>query len=243
MARVSDPPTLESASRAAELHGPVEWANEIAPEALHAAMAQGERVNAIVLAADIRASTLLMREAVSPLLFADAITEFVDAVRDALRGQRGWFDKFTGDGFLAYWLYCDRAPQSYVAEVAHVSNVILTFFRDVVIEELRKNTRAFVPRTGLSLGIDGGPVSLVSVARDLTVIGSPVVGAVRMVTAAEPYETLVNGYLGTALYNDRCENERLYRIKTERLIRKTKEYEGGQEVYRITFENPLTGSR
>lgn len=240
MARISQPLTAERIAQFAQVHGPATWREELPLEDLVAAVTTGSPVNAIVLAADIRSSTALMKEAVYPVSFADVITEFVDAVGNALKSGRGWFDKFTGDGFLAYWLYHDRPPQSYIPEVARFSNLCLSIFRDIVIEDLRRNTRSFPARAGLSLGIDGGPVNLVSVAHDLTLVGTPVVGAVRMVTAASaPYETLVNGYLGSYLFHERCVYERSDRFSTAREVRPTKEYPNGQEVYRIDFLDPI----
>lgn len=243
MARVSNPLTHDQVASLADFHGPASWKAEVPAEVLTAAVTGGQSINAIVLSADIRASTILMREAVSPIVFADVITEFVDAVQGYLKGGRGWFDKFTGDGFLAYWLCHDRAPQSYIGEVSTFCNQTLTFFREIVIEDLRRNTRNFPVRVGLSIGVDGGPLNLVSVSNDLTIVGPPVVGAVRMVSAAEPYETIVNGYMGTVLYHDRCDNEAVHRISIRRLVRPTKEYPDGQEMYGISFLEPAIVTR
>jgi class 3 adenylate cyclase len=244
MARLSQPLTQEQVDAFATNHGPTNWRNEITPEALLDATTTGTRVNAIVLAADIRSSTVLMREAVDPLSFATVITEFVDAIGTALRNGRGWLDKFTGDGFLAYWLYGDRDPRIYVPEVAHFANLCLSFFRTIVIEDLRINTRHFPAKAGLSLGVDGGPINLVPVAGDLTLVGAPIVGAVRMVTAAStPYETLVNGFLGTDLYNNRQLHEKSNNFTVTREIRPTKEYPSGQEVYVVEFLAPLPMTR
>lgn len=66
---------------------------------------------------------------------------------------------------------------------------------------------------------------------ELTVVGSPVVGAVRMVTAAEtPREIIANVFLGERL---REEQDGVYEqldVTMTREYRPTKEYPRGQEV-------------
>ena len=57
-----------------------------------------------VMAADMRESTLLMKEAVRFEQFAKIMDKFVSAVRSGIGTPGGWFDQFTGDGFLAYWI-------------------------------------------------------------------------------------------------------------------------------------------
>ena len=56
------------------------------------------------MAADIRESTTLMKESVKFERFATIMDKFVSSVRLGIRRSGGWFDKFTGDGFICYWL-------------------------------------------------------------------------------------------------------------------------------------------
>jgi hypothetical protein len=85
------------------------------------------------------------------------------------------------------------------------------------------------------MGLDAGPGYLVQIAGEPTVVGPPVVGAVRMVTTAiEPAKIVANVFLGDRL---REQQEGVYAelgtVTRER--RPTKEYPNGQEVYALSF--------
>lgn len=189
----------------------------------------------IVLSADIRKSTFLMQESVSFRKFAQLMGKFIDRTADLIQTSGGWFDKFTGDGFLAYWL----KPEEHhdYAEFFAVCQTLLYTFKETGMDDFRKNCRNFPAGVGLSLGIDAGDAFMVTMAGDLTIVGPPVVGAVRMVSAAEqPWETVCNVFLGDALFDDRANLLSEHQIEVRREYRKTKEYEE-QEVYPILFHN------
>lgn len=193
----------------------------------------------IVLSADIRKSTFLMQESVSFRKFAQLMGKFIDQTAALIEESGGWFDKFTGDGFLAYWLQPEESPD-YV-EFFGVCQTLLHTFKETGMDIFRKNCRNFPAGVGLSLGIDKGDAYMVTMAGDLTIVGPPVVGAVRMVSAAEqPWETVCNVFLGDALFEDRANLLSEYQIEIRREYRKTKEYEE-QEVYPIVFHS-RTGS-
>jgi hypothetical protein len=86
------------------------------------------------------------------------------------------------------------------------------------------------------MGLDAGPGYLVKIADELTVVGSPVVGAVRMVTAAAlPQEIVANVYLGERLRDGQDGVYEALGVTVTRELRPTKEYPKGQEVYALTF--------
>jgi len=189
----------------------------------------------IVLSADIRMSTFLMQESVSFRKFAQIMGRFIDRTATLIEKSGGWFDKFTGDGFLAYWLKPEETPD-YV-EFFIVRQTLLDTFKETGMDIFRKNCRNFPAGVGLSLGIDAGDAYMVTMAGDLTIVGPPVVGAVRMVSSAEkPWETVCNVFLGDTLFEDRDSLLAKYQIEVRREYRKTKEYEE-QEVYPIIFHN------
>jgi hypothetical protein len=76
---------------------------------------------------------------------------------------------------------------------------------------------------------------LVKIADELTVVGSPVVGAVRMVTAAASHEIVANVFLGERLRHEQDGVYEALGVTADRAFRPTKEYPRGQEMYVLTF--------
>jgi len=177
-----------------------------------------------------------MKESISSKRFAIITRDFMKAVKDAASKNDGWFDKFTGDGFIIYWIYGDETnQQKYVPEMLSFCDALLSIFPEV-LEEYRANSTNFPADVGLSIGIDSGLSNLVNI-EDLNVIGSPVVGASRMVAEAEPFEVLFNVSLGTWLDKDKERLERDCGIHIEKKFIKTAEYgEKGQEAYSVRFQ-------
>ena len=241
----------ERIAKLLEDHAPPGWEERFGRDDLIDAIAAGEPIQMFVMAADIRNSTSLMKEAIRFERFAFIMDKFVTAVRRGIRGPGGWFDKFTGDGFLAYWIVrsgpddvYDRHFVEAAGNIVHSAHTLVDFFHRLVLEDFRSNSRNLPDGVGLSIGLDAGPGYLVQIGGELTVVGPPVVGAVRMVTAAtSPREVVANVFLGERL---RAEQEGVYRglgVTVERDHRPTKEYPQGQEVYVLRFaeEPPSVG--
>jgi class 3 adenylate cyclase len=197
-----------------------------------------------VMAADIRESTTLMKEAIRFERFAIVMDKFVSAVRRGIRVYGGWFDKFTGDGFLAFWIVQAGPPDQYekrfvqtAGDLVHTARSLVELFRRRVLDDFRSNSRNLSAGVGLSIGLDAGPGHLVKIADELTVVGPPVVGAVRMVTAASlPHEIVANVYLGERLRHEQDGAYEALGVTVTREFRPTKEYPKGQEVYSLTFD-------
>ena len=94
-------------------HAPPDWEGRFAREELLDAIIDTTPLQMFVMAADIRESTLLMKEAVQFEQFAKIMDKFVSAVRSGIGTPGGWFDKFTGDGFLAYWVVQSASREEY----------------------------------------------------------------------------------------------------------------------------------
>jgi class 3 adenylate cyclase len=189
-------------------------------------------VEASVVVGDLRMSTIILREAVQTTVFARFIVGFTEAVRSLANASGGWFDKFTGDGFIAYWL-TPPGETTALRDVPEFCQALLPAAGNLV-SNLRKTSRNFPVGVGLSLGADAGPCELVMVGEALTLVGGPIVGATRMVAGARSGQTLLNVYLGEQLAGER---EWLLDsgIELERTSVNTKEYPEGQEAYELRF--------
>src|SRR4029453_10718320 len=147
---------------------------------------------------DIRESTTLMKESVRFERFAAIMDKFVSSVRLGIRRSGGWFDRFTGDGFLAYWIVQSAAPDEYeerfvqtAGDIAHTANILIDLFHRRGLPGFPRNPPHPSAGVGLSVGVDAGPGYLVKIADELTIVGPPVVGSVRMVTAAATPKEIV----------------------------------------------------
>jgi class 3 adenylate cyclase len=226
-----------------ERHAPPDWRERFRADELVDAIVDGEPLQMFVMAADIRESTMLMKEAVRFQVFARIMDKFVSAVRRGIGTPGGWFDKFTGDGFLAYWIVqqgpAEESQRRFVeaaGNAAHTANELIQLFGTRVLEDFRRNSRNLSDGVGLSIGLDAGPGFLVEIADELTAVGPPVVGAVRMVAAAGPGDVVANVYLGEHLHDEQDGIYAALGMTATRESRPTKEYPRGQEVYALRFD-------
>jgi len=234
----------ELASTLLASHAPPDWERRFRREELLDAVIDGEPIQMFVLAADIRESTMLMKEAIRFERFAIVMDKFVSAVRRGIQGSGGWFDKFTGDGFLAYWIMqtgtAEEVERDFVqtaGNLVHTAHSLVKLFHARVLDDFRTNSRNLSSGVGLSIGLDAGPGYVVKIADELTIVGPPVVGAVRMVTAASsPREIVANVYLGERLHDEQEGAFEPLGMAVTREFRATKEYPRGQEVYALAFD-------
>lgn len=145
--------------------------------------------NAYVISIDIRRSTELMLKAREPRLFAEFMMKLAASMRTVIIESYGIYDKFTGDGVLAFF------PDFYSGEDAGYRCLSAAERCHEVFEIMYRQHRhcftTILADVGLGIGIDYGPVHLVQLGGDFTVVGSPVVYACRMSGCAAG-ETLAN---------------------------------------------------
>ena len=136
-----------------------------------------ESVEMTVMSIDIRKSTELMLKAITPDKYAEFIFGLTEGLKKIVVNKFGVFDKFTGDGILAYF------PIFYSGENGILNCCITSqechdFFNDYY----RKYYDNFsvVLDTGLGIGIDHGIVKIVTINNEQTIVGSSVVYACRL---------------------------------------------------------------
>lgn len=206
------------------------------------ARAVAERRPYVIVSADIRKSTFLMKEAQDLAEYARIMTGFIRSARNIVGNFGGWFDKFMGDGFLAYWP-CDlfwQHPEGgelaegnlvarHLLEVASLhmksagaqadivgpphddpeaavlyglacglgaASLLIRTFESTHKPAFRRTTRNFRSDTGLTIGVDYGDVRLVQLGEEISVVGHPVVGAVRMTSTGTAGQMIANGMVG-----------------------------------------------
>lgn len=232
-------------------HAPAGWEERFNTHGrLADAILEDREFMLLVVVADVRNSTLLQKEAVSFRTHAAILTRFVESAADTIRViGGGWFDRFTGDGFLAYWILRvlgegdEPAPFSIASQAepdfgwadikaALTSSLILHWsFAENVMRDFRSNSQNVPSGAGLAIGVDVGPAHFATVAGDLTILGQTVVGAVRMVSTAKAGEIVANVQLGQLL-EQRHEEKAIFGLNAvRREVRATKEFPAGQEVY------------
>ncbi len=232
---LSNPPSAASSDfeAIALREGPPDAREQLSAEAIDELFQMGSTsVEAIVVVGDLRMSSLVLKEAIRPSVFARFVVGFTEAVRGLANASGGWFDKFTGDGFVAFWIP-DKSGSDGTSRIPEFCRTALSA-ADSLLANLRKNSRNFPAGTGLSIGIDAGPCELVRVGELVTLVGSPIVGASRMVAGASAHQTILNIYFGSAL-EGKAAALASEGIRLDRTVVRTKEYPNGQEAFQLVF--------
>jgi class 3 adenylate cyclase len=141
----------------------------------------------------------MMNEAIDPHAFAAALKAFVRDSQEVVWGARGWFSSFTGDGFLAFWPVTRARRDTVLRKIVGAMSGLFANFEQIHVPHFARNSHNFREDFALAFGIDEGHVAIVEVGSAITIVGKPVVGAVRMVEAAGEWEVFANNQPGAAL--------------------------------------------
>ncbi len=158
-------------------------------DAFKALFADARSCQSVVVSIDIRRSTELMLKARKPELFAKFITELTQKLSSIIISNYGVFDKFTGDGILAFFpdFYSGKNSLYFALKAAEECHQA---FREHY-NNSRSCFNVFIKDAGLGIGVDYGQVTLVNTNNELTVVGIPVVYACRM-SGAKAGDTILN---------------------------------------------------
>jgi class 3 adenylate cyclase len=149
----------------------------------------GKDHDTYVMAVDLRRSTDLMLKSRKPELFAQFITGLCTKLRDIILDEQGVFDKFTGDGILAFFPNFYTGPDAGFRVVSAADRCHQAFVEHYKAH--RGSFKTVVKDIGLGIGIDYGEANLVGVGQELAIVGAPVVYGCRM-AGTKAGATLVN---------------------------------------------------
>lgn len=114
--------------------------------------------DSLVVVGDIRRSQDLMTYGSNPNVYRDKIIEFMNRTREILKSNCGLYDRFTGDGFIAYFnkYMCEQEGKDYYEMMLKSCREILEFSNPFFEEWVHLLRR--IPETdiGLCIGVDNG---------------------------------------------------------------------------------------
>jgi class 3 adenylate cyclase len=228
------PPKTAREQRVRRMAPPGSWPRSREANRVRRAAMERTDTDVVVLAADIRHSTDLMNEAVDQHVFAATLEGFVSSSRECVWRNRGWYANFTGDGFLAFWPTTNGTRNASVRRALATISELFSQFERIHIPRFASNARNFREDTGLCVGLDQGAVAIVEVGEEATVVGMPVVGATRLVSAGYEWEVLANNLLGVYLTAEVAAGS-LQGVDVEQVIVTTKDFDA-LRAYSIQYE-------
>ena len=186
----------------------IRWKGQMPYSLLHKnpdeILEQATSTETIVVVGDIRRSQDLMTYARNSAEFSKRMVDFIMTTRTICNEDTGFFDKFTGDGFILYFneAICHVNGQNYKECFLNFIKSELKYcnqlFKDWT-KTLRKHPSTEI---GLSIGADLGQVNFHDLNNHLIAVGEPIVWATRMSSIGKANEVIINNVLKNFLEND-----------------------------------------
>jgi len=177
----------------------LKWASQIPEQLIEAAMepsfmTEMSRSDTLVMVADIRRSQDLITYGMSPNTYREQIIGFLTEIRKILLEDYGIYDRFTGDGYIAYFnsFVCRMGGRDYYEMVLDACSRIQAFAEDYFDNWARQIRKIPIEPIGLSIGIDCGIVDFKDIDDQLFAIGDACVWATRMCSAGKRGQVIFN---------------------------------------------------
>ena len=177
----------------------LKWAGQFPDDLVEMAMEpafimQMSNTDTLVMVADIRRSQDLITYGLSPDFYREQIIGFLSEVRKILRENYGIYDRFTGDGFIAYFnqFICEQEGRDYYEMTLDACEKIQSFSEQYFDNWSSQIRKIPVEPIGLSLGIDSGKVNFKDIEGQFFAIGDACVWATRMCNAGKRGEIVFN---------------------------------------------------
>lgn len=147
----------------------------------------------IAIVADIRRSQDLMTYSSSEI-YSSKIIEFTGAVKDIILTSNGIFDKFTGDGFIAYYNkhMCETNGSDYYNQMWYACVRIMEYANSFFEEWSKLLRKVPEENIGLSIGVDSGKILFTILDHQVFAVGEPCVWATRMSSSGHSGEIIFN---------------------------------------------------
>jgi len=157
-------------------------------------MSIASQTDTIVVLADIRKSQELMTYALTPASFSRNIVDFLETTRLYIDRYCGIFDKFTGDGFLAYFNkgICEKAGVNYISCFINFLLEEKRYANELFAEWCKEVKKLPSEKIGLSMGADVGKLDFKDLDGHLVVVGDAIVWANRMASEGGADEVVLN---------------------------------------------------
>lgn len=151
----------------------------------------------IAVVGDIRKSQDLMTYSPSADYFRDMVIEFTQTSRKIIKDNYGIFDKFTGDGFLAYFNedVCEKANKNFIECFIKSSKEIMDFSNEHFTKWTKSIRKLPLGSSGLTIGADIGKIEYKEIEGHLFAIGDTIVWANRVCSAGKSNEVVLNNIL------------------------------------------------
>lgn len=192
----------------------LKWAAQLPDEVVHkmddAYIDKMSKSDTLVVVGDIRRSQDLMTYGSNPDVYREKIIEFMDKTRQILKDNCGLYDRFTGDGFIAYFnkYMCEQEGKDYYEMMLKSCREILEFSNPFFDEWVKLLRRIPDMEIGLCIGVDSGIVSFKDLNNQLFAIGDACVWATRMNSAGEKGDIILNNIpyqvLSSSLNGNNC---------------------------------------
>lgn len=148
----------------------------------------------VVMVADIRRSQDLITYGPSPNAYREQIIGFLSEIRKILKEDYAIYDRFTGDGFIAYFnqFVCEQEGRDYYEMTLDACRRIQSFSENFFRKWSSQIRKIPVEPIGLSIGIDSGLVDFKDIDNQFFAIGDACVWATRMCNAGKRGDVIFN---------------------------------------------------